>query len=288
MDRTHLKIGNKFATVLNTVLRISPVWQQLPPKTARFWFHDDYDPTKQTWREGAVWTLVDADKNIWDYYHDTTVWYYGGPAISSNTEFMGQISSSDYEILGVNGTGITDTSMGFAPGHGISNLKSAVGLYFPDTTTVQLLFAYQQGLSKIELITGPALTNMITVCYRCWGLKEFTISNAENVTSMTMAFWGSGLEIPPYFETPNCTDYSMAFEQSDLKQVVLPGFIGAKATDTDGMFNQCHDVESGMVNLYNYCTQLPSLSNHAGMFYQCGDETETGIAERALIPDDWK
>lgn len=54
-------------------------------------------------------------------------------------------------------------------------------------------------------------------------------------------------------------------------------------------FRYCNNVETGALALYQQAsTQANPPSKHSKTFMDCGKYTETGLAELAQIPNDWK
>jgi hypothetical protein len=71
--------------------------------------------------------------------------------------------------------------------------------------------------------------------------------------------------------------------------ISIPLFNTSNAIDTRAMFQECVNVQSGALALYNQMsTQATPPADHAGTFQLCGSDTVTGAAELAQIPDDWK
>jgi hypothetical protein len=56
---------------------------------------------------------------------------------------------------------------------------------------------------------------------------------------------------------------------------------------SDGAFEGCINVESGILRLYNQIKNMPSFS-HENFFKDCGTNTQSGQAELNQIPEDWK
>jgi len=55
------------------------------------------------------------------------------------------------------------------------------------------------------------------------------------------------------------------------------------------MARNCRNVQSGALALYNQAsTQANPPTNHTLAFQNCGVDTQTGAAELAQIPSDWK
>jgi hypothetical protein len=68
----------------------------------------------------------------------------------------------------------------------------------------------------------------------------------------------------------------------------IPTFIstGSIALSVYYMFKDCINVASGMLDFYNRYRGRVTSSDDA--FNNCGTNTETGLAELAQIPDNWK
>lgn len=64
----------------------------------------------------------------------------------------------------------------------------------------------------------------------------------------------------------------------DITNAILTGF----------MFSGCVNVESGALEFYNRASSSGNVESHADTFNGCGINTESGRAELAQIPDDWK
>lgn len=100
---------------------------------------------------------------------------------------------------------------------------------------------------------------------RIEGILEIMGANTTGVTSM---FCSMG----------NCVD---------LTSVAL--FDTSSVTDMTDMLSGCTKVQSGALALYQHAsTQANPPTKHGGAFKNCGTATETGRAELAQIPSDWK
>lgn len=97
------------------------------------------------------------------------------------------------------------------------------------------------------------------------GILEIMGANSTGVTSM-------------FCSMCNCVD---------LTSVAL--FDTSSVTDMSYMLSGCTKVQSGALALYKHAsTQATPPTEHAGTFKNCGTATETGRAELAQIPADWK
>ena len=120
-------------------------------------------------------------------------------------------------------------------------------------------------------------------------LLEVLGANTTNVTNMDGLFnYCPSLTSVSLFDTSNVTSMnSMFYECESLTSIPL--FNTSKATNMDSMFGNCINVQSGALALYQQAsTQTTPPTYHYATFYNCGSNTQTGTAELALIPSDWK
>lgn len=76
------------------------------------------------------------------------------------------------------------------------------------------------------------------------------------------------------------------FRRSNI--TTIPSFGDLSSLEyCDGMFEFCYYVTGGILDMYNKLKDIPGLS-HIETFRNCGAATETGAAELAQIPSDWK
>jgi len=119
-------------------------------------------------------------------------------------------------------------------------------------------------------------------------LVEVIDGQTTNVTDMLDMFWGcTSLESVAVFDTSNVTNMGYMFVRcTSLKHVPL--FNTSSLTMMFGMFQDCRNVESGMYDLYLQTSSQANVPSHnTYTFGGCGTLTESGRAERALIPQSW-
>lgn len=69
----------------------------------------------------------------------------------------------------------------------------------------------------------------------------------------------------------------------------VPLFDTSSVTDMMYTFHNCINVQSGALALYQQVsTQAKPPTFHTGTFMECGSNTQTGAAELAQIPSNWK
>ena len=165
----------------------------------------------------------------------------------------------------------------------------------------------------LEVLDGnlAGIQDVEAMVKSCSNLTTFRIRNTSTVWYARFMFeWCSSLTKLYLFDTSNIIDFG-EFLQGCSSLVSLPNFdvssanyLGSFCTQTaikkipqlilpsvapsNGnyrMFAFNHQVESGMVDMYN---ALSAIGVTAGeQFTQCGDQTPSGIIERAQIPSSW-
>lgn len=200
---------------------------------------------------GDSQTLVDLTNNIWDIYKQSNDW-----------SFMFFDRSELLEVLGANTTNVTNMDSVFRN----CNRLTTISLF--NTSNVVRLAGAFNGATKlisIPLFNTSKVTNfsgMLTTCFSLTSVPLFDTSNATNLNGML------------------CDCRALTY---------IPLFNTSKATMVNEMCHGCHNVESGALALYNQMsTQINPPTEHFHTFIGCGIYTETGAAELAQIPDDWK
>jgi hypothetical protein len=123
--------------------------------------------------------------------------------------------------------------------------------------------------SKIERIVYPIDFSVMSSVQTCD--EMFAHSTLYNVPSL--------IRLPS-----NESCWRMFFNCVNLREI--PQFDwNYKPSNVDLMFGHCVSVEGGMLNFYNHWN---TINSHAQCFNQCGVGTQTGSAELAQIPNDWK
>ena len=68
----------------------------------------------------------------------------------------------------------------------------------------------------------------------------------------------------------------------------IPLFDTGNRLDMSYAFDNCVNVQSGALALYQQASTQSFVPGHTHTFTNCGINTETGSAELAQIPSDWK
>lgn len=250
-----LKFGNTYLNFGGTYLSgwvdpNNPL--NLPPNTVRVRTNDGKVPKKRgsdTTYETA--TLVAGTNNVYDVYKSGT-----------SFQWLFQQSENIVEVLGANTTGITNMAGMFKNCY---NLTTVALFDTSSVTIMSSMFSSCSSLTSIPLFDTSKVTHTNSMFYYCSSLTTSPLLNTSNVTTMVdMFYYCTSLTIVPLVDT-------------------------SKVTDMTDMFNNCTNVENGALALYQQAsTQSTPPTYYNRVFHDCGINTQTGSAELAQIPSDWK
>ena len=298
-----LKFGNTFVNVGGTYLKnyvgqdpYNPL--DLPPYTVRV-RTDGNVPIKGSWTSYETATLVPGTTDVYDVYKRGT-----------NFSWLLCDSANVIEVLGANTTNVTDMQNMFR------NCTALQSVPLFDTSKVWnmiSMFGYCEHLTTVPLFDTSNVTTMSGMFFRCTRLTTVPLFNTSKVTAMNDMFRNcSSLTTVPLFNTSNVTNMADMFNSCSTLQSVplfdtsnvttmsgmffrctsltsIPLFNTSKVTDMNNTFGQTLNVEGGALALYQQAsTQTNPPSSHSQTFYNCGSNTQTGAAELAQIPNDWK
>lgn len=237
----------------------------LPPYTIRVRTYDGREPS------GAMNHRITVN-NVYDNVYDVTV-------TADETNWSGLFSryvpssSRPYvdcnvtDVLGANSTNVVNMGEMF---YGVSSLSS-VNLF--DTSTVTSMNRFFLFCSNLSSIPEGFNTSNITSYYGSYALFAQT-----SITST------------PNIDTKTFTNFNWMYENcSALKTINEMDF--SNATNVQGMFRNCVNVDEGISATYNIMKDMPRLTSklsHMETFKNCGINSPHGSAELAQIPSDWK
>lgn len=117
-------------------------------------------------------------------------------------------------------------------------------------------------------------------------------ANTTGVTNMSNLFNNHKyITTIALFDTSSVVNFSSFLKTGSSSAPVLqtiPLFPTSSATNVSNMFENCRNVESGALALYQQMsTQANPPSSHTYTFRYCGRNTTTGAAELAQIPTSW-
>ena len=252
----------------------------LPPYTIRVKYKQGREPEIQ----GHTYTktLVDRNENIWDITitDESTDW--------SGLFYYPYEYQYDYllEVLGANSAGITDMRNMF---RSCQSLTSVAVFNTSSVTDMTTMFARCSSLMSVPLFDTSNVTNMTSTFAGCYSLTTIPLLDTSKVTDMTnMCFSCSSLTSVPLLDTSLVTSMSMMFMKC-YRLTSIPLFNTSNVTFMNLTFSECYRVESGALALYQQAsTQTTPPQQHLATFESCGIYTQSGAAELAQIPSDWK
>ena len=265
-----VRVGNEFINgAKKSPINYNPL--NLPPYTIRLKYKNGVTPsfTKGTGVQ------VSQSPNIWDL---TFVNSYWGDLLNFHPDLL--------EVLGANTTGVTSMYETFI------NCTSLISISLFDTSTVSNMmhmFAGCTSLTTVPLFDTSSVTDMSVMFHTCTSLTTVPLFDTSNVSSMSEMFHScTSLTTVPLFDTSKVTDIGAMFVRC-TSLTTVPLFDTSKVTNMDNMLYNCYKVESGALALYQQASsQAKPPISHYYTFKDCGRDTQTGSAELAQIPDDWK
>lgn len=132
-------------------------------------------------------------------------------------------------------------------------------------------------------------TSFRRLLYNSNNVIEVLGANTTDIINMDGMFNNcSSLTTVSLFDTYSVTVMSYMFLNCSALQSV-PLFNTAKVRNMSYMFYGCTNVQYGALALYQQAsTQTNPPTVYDGTFTNCGKNTQTGAAELAQIPSDWK
>lgn len=150
------------------------------------------------------------------------------------------------------------------------------------------LLEYHTDLIEVLGANTTNVTSMRLMLWNCSSLTNVSLFDTADVEDMYCMFAScSSISSVPQFDTNKVKNIEGMLANTQLTSVPL--FDTSNVTNMIMMLFNCYNVQSGALALYNQAsTQENPPLNHSYAFYNCGSNTETGSAELAQIPDDWK
>ena len=246
----------------------------LPPNTVRVRTKDGEPPTGR-YASYETATLVEGTTDVYDVYKSGN---------SFNELFEG--ISNVIEVLGANTTDIVSMDGMF---YYCESLTSVPLFDTSNVTNMNSMFQGCKSLTTVPLFDTSSVTNMGYMFSQCTSLTNVPLFDTTNVTYMSHMFDGCHyLTDVALFDTSKVTEMGGMFSGCS-SLTTIPLFNTSKVTHMQYTFSGCTHVQSGALALYQQAsTQTNPPTYHIYTFYNCGSYTETGSAELAQIPSDWK
>ena len=273
----------------------------LPPNTFRVRTNDGLAPNGKVnnFAEYDTATLVEGTTDIYDVYKS-----------GNNLARLLRNSTNLIEVLGANTNGVTDINSMFLHCSALSSIplfdtsnvtsfeltfngcKSLTSVPSYDTsnvTSMRYTFIDCSSLSSIPWFDTSKVTNTEGMLENCSNVSSVPLYDTSKVSYMpAMLANCTSLTSLPLFDTSNVVFMNhMLTNCTSLTS--LPLFDTSNVTSMDFAFNDCVSVQTGALDLYRQAsTQTNPPIYHHYTFTYCGINTETGSAELAQIPRDWK
>ena len=181
-----------------------------------------------------------------------------------------------------------------------TKLKSIPLFDLSSITNMRWAFSYCNELISAESIAELDLSNItdiegIFMC--CENLRNVSRFIFNTPCSMNRLFdtlyeggqeWHkSSLETVPNWDWSKATSLTKAF-RGCKKLTSIPAMnIGSTTTKVDHIFEECTNIETGILPLYNTLSQLSSITEHTDAFKNCGIDTLEGHYQLSQIPTSW-
>lgn len=235
----------------------------LPPYTIRVATNDGNEPktlssmtriTKEHVYDNVYDVTVTADETNWSGLFTTY------------SSYRHIFASNISDVISANTTNVTNMDDLF---YGLSSCFSSIGYFNTSTVT--------------------SMNRIFADCIHISSIPEGF--NTSNLTSGSFGlFPKTSITSTPNIDTKNFKSFAWMYENcSALKTINEMDF--SSATNVQGMFRGCVNVEEGISATYNIMKDIPRLTStlsHMETFKNCGINSQHGSAELALIPSDWK
>jgi len=176
-------------------------------------------------------------------------------------------------------------------------ITRAVNLNLGSSFFADDMFAGCTALTEVAFTNTPQLLSCERMFLNCQALTSISAVTLkpydsqyfpEGVGSVYRMFEDCrSLESLPSLNTGAVRYFGlMCYGCASLK--TIPLLATDAALDVGGTFGNCYKVESGAFALYNQMAAQADVPAHSGTFTNCGRDTQTGAAELAQIPSDWK
>ena len=230
--------------------------------------------------------------------------------IHSNSMFHGCTALSS--VPSFDTTKITNMDSMF---EGCSSLTDAPYLYTSNVTHMWMIFKDCASLTSVPLYDTSKVTSaggFIEAFMNCSSLTSVPLFDLSNTDTLDRTFYGcTSLVSVPKFDIANvygmpstfenCTSLTTIplFDTRNLKYMnntfknctsltSIPLFDTVNLMDMGYAFDNCVNVQSGALALYKQASTQSIVPGHTHTFTYCGRDTQTGSAELAQIPSDWK
>ena len=241
------------------------------PYTLRLKFKDGVTPTFSS----GTGVQVSTSPNIWDLTYKNPDWYR---LLYKQKNLLEVVTGNTSNVTSMHSMFLDCVSL------------SSVSLF--DTSNVKPMYSMFGGCSSLNTVplydtsNVTAMADMFGNCRSLTSVPLFDTSSAVNMRNMFASC--HHLTSVPLFDTSNVGEMNNMFI-SCSSLTSIPLFNTSKVYDMEYAFYDCYNVQSGALALYKQASSQDNPPRtHTSAFRNCGINTQTGSAELAQIPSDWK
>lgn len=256
----------------------------LPANAVRFQFVSGVNPSSATYL--GTWLQKSAVPNVWDCFPRSNSWEFRFNRMHDGTGIGG-----NFEILGMNMSGVTDATGAFYDNPYLVSVSGIIGLN--SSPRLVQMFSRCTNLARVAAfhsdIYGMDLSQMFE---NCPSLVAVPSIGGEPSKTYRMFSGCASLVNMPKMSMIHVNDASYMFYGCTSLESIdsdIPGDYReySAISDATAMFYNCVNVASGILDLYNVLS-VPPAAYHLGTFYNCGINSATGSQELLEIPASWK
>jgi len=246
----------------------------LPPNTIRVRTNDGQPPVNGFYDSA---TLVEGTTDVYDVYKGND--FYATFGDSTNV----------IEVLGANSEGITGARSMF---NGCTALSSVPSFDTSKVTDMEQMFEDCTSLTTAPYLDTSNVRDMFQTFKDCVSLTSVPLYDTSKIDAGVVGLMNTfanckSLISVPLFDTSNIEFMFSTFKNCSSLSAI-PLFNTSKLKAIDAVFENCVNVQSGALALYQQASSQTNVPGHTNTFSNCGINTQTGSAELAQIPDDWK
>lgn len=224
---------------------------KLPYHVIRCQYTEGVEPVPDMLTNWTSKTQVSESPNVWDIYVERNDWT--------------DVLTSQYELLAV------------------------LGANTFEVTNMFRLFWDCRKLQSVALFDTSQVTDIDSMFFHCPKLTSVPFFDFSNVTDAEALFRQCyDLTSIPNYNFSRCNSITQIMSECE-SMTYIPDFqLTTALTSVQQSFDYCPYIETGILSTYNKLVGLGTITNHNGTFEGCGTSTQSGTAELAQIPSDWK
>lgn len=174
-----------------------------------------------------------------------------------------------------------------------SSLTSIGTIYAPEAGYLRYTFHNCSSLANWPSITiSPNASNFNMTFASCSSLTTCPISASflgNAIDCASMFYNCSSLATFPVFDMIHVTSMNSMFSSCQSLTGSIPAYDMRNVDNCTSAFYECKNISGGILDTYNrFMSYAIQPSSHASCFKNCGSNSQTGSAELAQIPSDWK